>query len=165
MELHEFTAAISGFSHAPASEAEIVAFENALGRALPPDYRAFLSICGGGYLASQPSFKWSSGEWAGRVHTVGGIREDIDDYSLLSQWRAPHWQRPRDFLWILRDHGGNPVGLALSGDEAGQVFFLGHEMEPDDEDWDGTMAGALEAEYLLPLAPSFADFVAGVYRD
>jgi len=38
-------------------------------------------------------------------------------------------------------------------------------MEPDDEDWDGSLAGAFEAEYLLPLAPSFADFVAGVYED
>lgn len=165
MELHEFAAAISDDGHAPASEAAIAGFEKMLGRALPPDYRAFLSLCGGGYMASQPSFKWWGGGWAGRVHTVGGIREDNDDYSLLSQWRAPHWKLPRDFLWILRDHGGNPVGLALSCDEAGQVFFLDHELEPEDDDWDGTLAGAMEAEYLLPLAPSFAQFVAGVYRD
>lgn len=165
MELQEFIAAISGFTHVPPSEADVVEFEQTLGHRLPADYRAFVLASGGGYMASQPSFRWSTGEWAGRVHTVGGLREDLEDYSLPSQWHEPHWKRPHDFLWILRDHGGNPIGLALSGEDAGQVFFLDHEMEPDEEDWDGSLAGAVEAEYLLPLAPSFADFVASVYED
>lgn len=158
MKLQAFAAAISSHGHAPATETSIAQFENTIGHALPSDYRAFLMISGGGYMAAQPSFNWPNGSWAGRVHTVGGLRDD-EDYSLLHQWREPQWKLPQDFIWILRDHGGNPVGLTLSGTEVGHIFFLDHEIEPEEDEWDGTITSGLDSGYLLPLAPSFNAFI------
>ncbi len=161
MDLKEFAAAISDHVHVPASEAEIRELEALIGCVLPKDFRAFLSICGGGFMAMQPSFRWPDGTWAGRVHTVGGLRNDDPDYSLKAQWDEPAWKLPRDVLWILRDTGGNPIVLVLSGSEAGKIFFVDHDVEPDGER-DGTLSEALEQGYLLPLASSFTAFVSGI---
>jgi hypothetical protein len=162
MDIKEFAAAVSESGHAPATETEITEFEALLGHALPKDFREFLSISGGGFMELQPSFYWPDGNWAGRVHTIGGLRNDDPDYSLKAQWSEPAWKLPAGFLWILRDTGGNPIVLALSGPEVGQVFFVDHEVAPDDDEWDGTLSQALEYGYLLPLASSFAAFVSGI---
>lgn len=163
MDIKEFATAISECGHTPATEAEITGFEALIGHALPKDFRAFLSICGGGFMEMQPSFNWpNDGGWAGRVHTIGGLRNDDPDYSLQAQWNEPVWKLPRSLLWILRDTGGNPIVLALSGPEKGQVFFVDHDVEPDDGEWDGTISEALEYGYLIPLASSFTAFVSGI---
>lgn len=164
MDLSAFIAAIDTHSHAPADAAQIARFEHELGYSLPADYRAFLQACAGGRSTDQPDFNWHNGSWAGCVDTVGGLGEDAR-YSIATQRRAPSWPMKPELLWIMSDHGGNPICLRLYGANAGALYFLDHEVAPEDEDeWSLEEAESDDWGYVLPLADSFSAFIAGLYQ-
>jgi hypothetical protein len=138
-----------------------VRFENLFGGRLPEDYREFLAACNGGYVGGALWFMGPSpaGEAAeAGIHHIGGFRAE-DYFSLHSARQAYDGRIPRDLAWIMDDPFGNAICLGVAGEHRGRVFFWDHELEPDDERWDGSVESAGN---LTVLANSFTEFVAGL---
>ena len=81
-----------------------------------------------------------------------------DDAGLL---RAQETYRNRVPAWLLpvaKAEGGNLILIALSGDDAGAVYFWDHEQEADEGEPPTT-------ENLYRLADSFEDYVHQLSHD
>jgi hypothetical protein len=144
----------------PAPAVELAAFERAIGRSLPDDYRRFLVACNGGYVGGSLWFKGPTPEGKAAdagVHHIGGFRKEWH-FSLPEHRDCYNGRIPAALLWIMDDPFGNAVCVGLSGPHRGRVFFWDHENEPDD-DWDGAVESAGN---LRLLANSFTEFVAGL---
>lgn len=159
---------ISGIDCRDAAQPTPVAlkeFEKRIGCQLPDDYRQFLLACAGGYCRGSAEFNWPEGHWAGQVQTVGGLGQDDPDCSLVHTRNAPQWPTVDELLWIMSDHGGNPICMTIDPEHFGKIWFVDHEVAEDDAEW--TLAEAMSDDwgYVLPLAPSFGEFVAGLYEE
>ncbi|MCJ9719874.1 SMI1/KNR4 family protein [Agrobacterium sp. SHOUNA12C] len=162
MDMTAFINYLDQGSGTAASADDLKHFEDAIGYTLPEDYRAFLSQCAGGYCKDKLSFNWENGSWAGLMHTIGGLQQD-KNYSLLHNRENPKWPMKEPLLWIMNDHGGNPICLWLAGENTGKICFLDHEVAPEEDDWDLEEAASQDWGYVLPLAASFSKFINGLY--
>ena len=161
----EFAEFIAGIDHAGAeqpTEAALAAFESSIGCRLPDDYRRFLLTCAGGYHQGSAEFNWPQGHWAGAVQEVLGLRRD--ECSLVQTRRTPQWPTVDELLWIMSDHGGNPICMTIDEAHFGRIWFMDHEVAEYEKPW--TLAQAMSDKwgYVLPLAPTFSDFIAGLYE-
>ncbi|MBR0776031.1 SMI1/KNR4 family protein [Bradyrhizobium diazoefficiens] len=147
------------------TEAALAAFEKSLGCRLPDDYRAFLLACAGGYCSGAANFNWPQGHWAGGVQGVLGLRRNHPDCSLVEVRQTPQWPMVDELLWIMSDDGGNPICMTIDKAHFGKIWFVDHEVAEYDKPW--TLAEAISDKwgYVLPLAPTFGDFLAGLYEE
>lgn len=163
MELWRFIDAINQAGEHPAKPDDLQRFEETTGVFLPDDYCAFLLACAGGKCLQKVSFDFSNGVWAGYVQDVGGLQRD-PHYSLIHNRMSPPWPLHRDLLWIMSDHGGNPICLRLDEGNEGKLCFIDHELAPEDDDWTLEEASSKDWGYALPLASSFTEFVRKLRR-
>jgi SMI1/KNR4 family protein SUKH-1 len=165
MDVAKFIAQIDRGAAPKPTAAALEEFEKRIGCKLPDDYRQFLLACAGGYCGGSAEFNWPQGHWAGAVQTVWGLRQDSPDYSLVHTRDAPQWPTVDELLWIMSDHGGNPICMTIDPEHFGEIWFVDHEVAEYDKDW--TLAEAISEDwgYVLPLAPSFGRFIAGLYED
>ncbi|MDA9431094.1 SMI1/KNR4 family protein [Bradyrhizobium sp. CCBAU 51627] len=164
MDTAKFIAGIDSAAAEPPTEAGLVSFEQILGCRLPDDYRRFLLACAGGYCGGSAEFNWPQGHWAGAVQMVFGLRQDDPDSSLLAHRQAPRWPMVDELLSIMSDHGGNPICMTIDKEHFGQIWVIDHEVAEYENPW--TLADAISDEwgYIQPIAPTFGDFIAGLYE-
>jgi hypothetical protein len=148
----------------PAPADQLAAFESTIGGRLPDDYREFLIRTNGGYVPGWHRFKGpgpNGRPWTAFIHHVCGFRTEphLSLHFNHSCGLNPELGFPRGLLWIMDDPGGNGIGLGLTGDHRGRIYFWVHDELPDPETWDREIE---TAENVIPLADSFATFVAGV---
>jgi hypothetical protein len=79
----------------PAQETELAAFEAEFGP-IPPDFRWFLSSCGGGPVGS---------EWVDDIHQLGNSHRKFQSEAGPGGWAL------KDVFVIGWDGGGNPFGI------------------------------------------------------
>jgi len=132
-----------------ASDADLSAFEDELGRRLPDEYRTFLLSTNGG---EPQQYNRLAGRSAGAptvsVRWLFGLRTG-DEYDLGAVRRTMTGRLPAELLPIGTDSGGN---LFCLGD-GGAVFYWDRDLDADDEEqpsWKGAER----------LADSFGDFLA-----
>ena len=164
MDIAEFIAGVDRAGAEQPTIAGLEAFEKSIGCRLPDDYRQFLLACAGGYFGGGAEFNWPQGHWAGAVQMVFGLRQDDPDSSLLTHRQAPQWPMVDELLSIMSDHGGNPICMTIDKAHFGQIWFIDHEVAEYDKPW--TLAEAMSESwgYILPLAPTFSEFIAGLYE-
>ena len=165
MDVAEFISQVDVGNAPQPTPAALEAFEKQIGCRLPDDYRRFLLACAGGTYQGSAEFNWPHGDWAGQVQTVWGLRDDDPDTSLVQTRNAPLWPTVDELLWIMSDHGGNPICMTINPEHFGKIWFIDHEIAEYDRKW--TLAEAMSDSwgYVLPLAPSFGAFVAGLYEE
>ncbi|MFD9899913.1 SMI1/KNR4 family protein [Mesorhizobium sp. NPDC059025] len=163
MELWRFVDAINQAGERPAAPADLQRFEETTGIFLPDDYCAFLMSCAGGRCVQKVSFDFPNGVWAGYVEDVGGLHKD-PRYSLEQNRKSPPWPLHKDLVWIMNDHGGNPICLRFDGGNEGKLCLIDHELAPEDDDWTLEEASSRDWGYVLPLASSFTEFVRNLRR-
>lgn len=165
MELAKFISGIDCGDAPRPTAAALEEFETKIGCRLPEDYRLFLLTCAGGYCSAGAEFNWPHGDWAGAIQMVGGLRQDDPDSSLLHARNEPQWPTVDELLWIMCDHGGNPICMTIDKAHFGQIWFVDHEVAEYEKAW--TLAEAMSDNwgYVLPLAPSFGEFIAGLYQE
>ena len=163
MDMWRFIDCINPAGERPARPEDLQRFEETTGIYLPDDYCAFLLACAGGICRQTVSFDFSNGVWAGYVQDVGGLQED-PVYSLVHNWKSPPWPLRKDLLWIMNDHGGNPICLRLDEGNEGKLCFVDHELAPENNEWTLEEASADDWGYVLPLASSFTAFVSNLRR-
>jgi hypothetical protein len=117
--------------HGPqVTEAQIQAFEQSYGHALPDDYRQFLLDVNGG----RPDRAHREFD-QGVVNCLFGLDDTDDERDLAdhANWTRPTLPSP-DLLFIGHDDGGNQLLLALAGDHRGEVWYMltGDDARPDD---------------------------------
>ncbi|WP_144223343.1 SMI1/KNR4 family protein [Mesorhizobium amorphae] len=134
MELWRFVDAINQAGERPAAPADLQRFEETTGIFLPDDYCAFLMTCAGGRCVQKVSFDFPNGVWAGYVEDVGGLHKD-SRYSLEHNRKFPPWPLHRDLVWIMNDHGGNPICFRFDDGNEGKLCLIDHELAPEDDDW------------------------------
>ena len=78
---------------------------------------------------------------------------------------TPQWPTVDELLWIMSDHGGNPICMTIDKAHFGQIWFIDHEVAEYEKPW--TLAEAMSDSwgYVLPLTPTFSDFIAGLYEE
>ena len=162
MDISEFIAGVDRAGTNQPTPALLEAFEKSIGCRLPDEYRRFLLACAGGYFQGSAEFNWPQGHWAGSVQEVLGLRHD--KCSLVLTRQTPQWPTVDELLWIMDDHGGNPICMTIDQAHFGKIWFIDHEVASYDEGW--TLAQAMSDQwgYVLPLAPSFGAFMAGLYE-
>ena len=165
MDIAKFVSTIDCADVGQPTEAAIQVLEKSIGCRLPDDYRRFLLACSGGYCQGAVEFNWPQGHWAGQVQAVLGLRQDDPDCTLVHVRQAPQWPMVDELMWIMSDHGGNPICMTIDKAHFGKVWFVDHEVAEYDKPW--TLAEAMSDKwgYVLSLAPTFGDFVAGLYQE
>ena len=136
----------------PASDADIARAERELGVPIPEQYRRFLKQQDGARPKS--NYFAPSAEGGAGVTDFLGVGA-FDDAGLLQAQETYHDRVPQWLLPVAETEGGNLVLIALSGDDAGAVYFWDHEREADEGEPPTT-------ENLQRLADSFDDYVAGL---
>ena len=163
MDIAKFIAEVDSATGEVPTEAALASFEKVLGCRLPDDYRLFLLTCAGGYFRGSAEFNWPQGHWAGAVQEVLGLGSD--DCSLVGTRQAPQWPMVDELLSIMSDHGGNPICMTIDKAHFGQIWFIDHEVAEYEKPWTLTEAMSDRWGYVLPLAPTFSDFIAGLYEE
>ena len=108
----------------PASEIQVAAFEECIGRGLPADYRSYLLTENGGSPAA-PFYRGDVVEIY--VQVLYSLRDD-EERGLIWEWSTAHV--PKTFkdvlLPIATVNGGDSLLLSLVN---GEVFFYEHEID------------------------------------
>lgn len=94
--------------YAPATEAQLSAFEEAFGP-IPADFRWFLAHCGGGVCGR---------EW------IDGIRQLVDSHRQFREQSGPGGWTMSGVFVIGWDGGGNPYGIDR---DTGQILVEDHD--------------------------------------
>jgi hypothetical protein len=165
MDTAEFILGIDRADAEPSTEATLEAFETLIGCRLPDDYRRFLLACPGGYCSGSAEFNWPQGHWAGAIQAVLGLRQDDPNCSLVQVRQEPQWPMVDELLWIMSDHGGNPICMTIDKAHFGKIWFVDHEVAEYDTPWTLVEAISDKWGYVLPLASTFGDFIAGLYEE
>jgi len=163
MDIAKFISGVDCAGTKQPTPAALEAFETSIGCRLPEEYRQFLLACAGGYFRSSAEFNWPQGHWAGAIQEVLGLRDD--ECSLVQTRKTPQWPTVDELLWIMSDHGGNPICMTIDKGLFGRIWFIDHEVAEYEKPW--TLAEAMSDNwgYVLPLAPTFADFIAGIHEE
>ena len=143
-------------SREPLDEQDLIQVETRLNRALPKEYRDFLTAHNGGRPEPNafPIYNNPSDD-QGLVHNFMCIK-DGDIYDLLT-WVDRYRDRvPSNFLPIAKDPGGNLICLSISGEDLGKVYFWDHEEEAAT----GQIPGY---DNVYPVANSFQEFLSSLH--
>ena len=139
-------------------EPAVASLEATLGYALPPSYRRFLLAENGGEPVN-PVFHTSR---AGEGYSDSAVRyffsiADKSTFSLKYKYEiySGAGRIAKEMLPIATDAGGNLVVLAITGEQAGRVFFWNHEVE-------GLADNSASTEHLASVANSFEEFCDGL---
>ncbi len=133
----------------PASNADIERVERQLDVAIPSAYRQFLKQHDGARPKSNcfsPSKRWGAG-----VTDFLGVGP-YDNAGLLQAQETYRDRVPAWLLPVAETEGGNLILIALSGDDAGAVYFWDHEQEAEEGEPPTT-------DNLHRLADSFDDYL------
>jgi hypothetical protein len=131
----------------PAIPHRISAYEQALGKLLPDDYRRFLEASNGGWAPSPSVFHynmWDAQNVASVVINFWGLGENLDQPVLRQGLRE-------GYIEIGMDPVGNPLLLSLRESDFGHVYFW-------ETDWDFQLPGE-EHPSVAHLANSFTEFL------
>lgn len=137
------------------TSADITAFEQAFGFALPDDYRQFLLDVNGGGPAE------SNCEYAkGVVNHLFSLNDDDESSDLLTRAeRARQDLHTKELLFVGHDDGGGRFLIALDVEHRGSVWLQVHEGRPDDANprvlWH-------DRRDFTKLADSFAAFMSSL---
>jgi SMI1-KNR4 cell-wall len=130
-------------------EQSVEEFEQLIGSPLPADYRSFLLTTNGGQKPEPEGFKTETGERSmlSYLYPVG----DGNGYDLQAHFHQMRSELPNGVIRIGEDIGGNPICLAVTGEAAGAVLFMDHEVATGshEEGWDN----------LYFCARSFTEFM------
>jgi SMI1 / KNR4 family (SUKH-1) len=113
------------------TDAQIRAFENAIGRPLPDDYRQFLLDVNGGRL-DRANREFDRGV-VNRLFSLEDTEDDERDLATCANDERASLPSP-DLLYIGHDDGGNSLLLALAGEHRGEVWYMytDDDARPDD---------------------------------
>ena len=138
------------------TELQVDRLERQSGIALPKSYRSFLLRYNGG--RPEPAFfpiRDFDRNPFGAIHFFFGLSRTVRSNNLdwnISMYRG---RMPRELLPIAGDELGNKICLAVSGTNAGCVYFWDH----DHEHLPPTYAN------LYLIASSFEEFLDGIYLE
>lgn len=136
-------------TYQPTDEQSVEKFEELIGFPLPADYRSFLLTTNGGHKPKPEGFKTETGESSmlSYLYPVS----DEEGYDLQEHFHDMRAKLPTGVIRIGEDIGGNPICLALTGNDEGAVLFMDHEVEtsPREDGWDN----------LYFCARSFTEFM------
>ena len=105
------------------NEAQVIAFEDALGARLPEDYRSFLlEVNGGRTPRSHRMFDIRNDHTS--LNTLHSLAEPLEQRDLETRWRASRNRLPEEVLRVGADDGGGTLVVVVSGPRHGQVWFL-----------------------------------------
>ena len=138
----------------PTDEAAVREYEALIGHSLPADYREFLLNTNGGKQPEPESFRVETGEKS-MMSVFFPIGRRGTFYDLGGQFLTMRDELPGGVIPIGQDIGGNPICLAISGEDAGAVLFMDHEAETGShsDGWDN----------LYFCARSFTEFIGGLH--
>jgi hypothetical protein len=138
----------------PLKDRDIVAWEDAMGQALPPDYRDFLLEHNGGrpfpnafpiegldnnpFVAIQVFFR------------ING--KDVESSNLDWNLQVFKDRLPENLLAIACDDGGDLICYSLFGKDVGAIVFWDRHQERDEPTYDN----------VYPIANSFPKFLEGI---
>lgn len=138
-------------------------YERKLDVKLPEDYKEFMLENNGGVPEEDIMFDFF--DLASEKNNSTDIREffifynegetSYDDIMKVNTIMREEKTIPDDFWVFADDSGGNPIGMKLSGDEIGSVYFCNHELEDVD-------TGFL---LMSKVANSFHEFIELTYED
>lgn len=148
------------FQHSPnrVSETELRAVEEALGVALPADYRAFLLAHNGG----EPEPRWFAYPALSQDHERGGFEpvqffysviqpgpsSDIRDLQGMTEHFRSELGLPREYVPVaLTQALHDVVVVATAGRDRGKVYY-----------WSAIESG-FDTSFFVPLAETFAGFL------
>jgi hypothetical protein len=133
------------------SENRLCEFEHDFGLELPSDYRAFLLEFNGG--SPNPSFFWIVKSSDGSsVHQLYGLHDGPPPYSIQTYAGKERYGIPSGMLKIGDDGVGNSICIGVSESIEGKIYFLDHELHPNNE--------PESMEGITRLAESFDSFLA-----
>ena len=144
----------------PLTELQVDRLERQLGMTLPKNYRSFLLRYNGG--RPDPAFfpirdfdRSAFGDRSpfGAIHFFFGLSRTVQSSNLGWNFSTLRGRMPRELLPIAGDESGNRICLAVTGTNAGCVYFWDH----DDEHSPPTYAN------LYLIASSFEEFLDGIY--
>ncbi len=119
-------------------EADISSFENAVGFALPPAYRNFLSERNGGELKNAVGGEWKSALYQGgigqffidRFFSIGGAEYEnvrsLED--AFEEMEVDSSAVPAGIFCLGQDYGGNYVTIDLRPETYGHIASVDHEL-------------------------------------
>jgi hypothetical protein len=136
----------------PITENEIGEFERRQQVRLPDQYKMFLLASNGGRperdMVKLVGIKENP---VARIHFFFGIGDPEESCDLDWNREVFSDRIPREFLPIATTEGADKFCLCISGQYQNQIFF-----------WDGYGG---KGPKLLPVAPTFEEFAAGLFRD
>ena len=136
------------------NDGAIVAFETALGHALPDDYRRFILEVNGG----RPSDATSTPPDLSPINSLCSLDDPDETHQLLS---APRYGGPlpsRDLIAIGYEDGGNEILLCVAGEHKGEIWYLrsGEARRPDDAN---PRVSWFQRRDMRKIADSFEQYV------
>jgi len=135
------------------TQERLIAFERSHSLRLPAAYRAFILQFNGG--TPSPSFFWiAQGSDGSVVDKFYGLHDGPPHLSIETYMGREEPQIPSTLLAFADDGIGNILCLGIAAENAGQVFFLDHELHPFDKS--DTRTG------ITRIADSFQDFLAAL---
>ncbi|MBB3947276.1 hypothetical protein GGQ73_003242 [Rhizobium skierniewicense] len=157
MTPEQFAGAIRNEGGERATEDQLKAFERKLGKTLPGDYRAFLTISGGGLIFETAVSYLDAEERDLLLRHMNSLREVEAEFDKPSAYPLPE-----GLLCIGNDAGGNAIMLCMTEERYGQIFLLDHELvayEGEPEPFEEAQEYGLITQY----SASFAQFVADLH--
>ncbi len=106
-----------------ASESEVVQFENALGVRLPQVYRSYLTSSNGGQPCSVVGFKIGEAGDKVMLGCIYSLCNDGSHVDLPTIYEELMDDIPTGHIPIGEDPGGNPLLLAISGDDSDAIYY------------------------------------------
>lgn len=119
---------MQGTKHPNLTEEEIVNVEKKLGVLFPLEYKDFLLSQNGGYPKAC-EFDLPDGSNASIVNHFYSIGEMSSNLYKRNRFL----EDSAEFINIGDDSGGNQILLRVRGENAGELYFLDHDIDPEEE--------------------------------
>ncbi len=135
MQIHE--------NNSPADPGAIEALERELRTELPEQYRTFLAQYNGGYPEPDGfSFynRYPKNHFESNTNVSKAILDRFlglydGEYDNLKKYLEVYKGRiPANMIPVAHDPGGNLICLALTGDDAGKIFYWKHDEEVEENE-------------------------------
>jgi len=119
----------------PIHRVDIDKFEITTGIILPDEYVKFLLTHNGGYIRPYAFYFDDEGiQELGLVNFFFGLISEESWYSLYENYQQSRQKLPERMLPIADTGVGNLICISLSGIDCGNIFYMLHEIIPENED-------------------------------